>query len=93
MRFRLTGTAKVLIVVVIIAILGGLTFAGLKSGLITNDTKETAQKVKDNVDDIKEKVVDSDQASEYAAGDEDAVINMDKDDDATINLSLDEWIG
>ncbi len=67
-RFRLTKASKILIMVLVIVLIGGGVFAGLKSGLVTS--------------------------KHFITTDEDGnVINMDKSDDKTINLSLDEWIG
>ena len=77
-RFRLTKAAKILIMVVVVALLGGGVFAGLQTGLITTGDK-TTNKGNSNT------VVDYD-----ANGN---VMNTTKTDDATINLSLDEWIG
>lgn len=95
MRFRLTPMAKILITVLAVIIVCGGIFFGLRSGVIKNDTKETAEKVKNTADNVANKVktVTKESAEEYAAGDEDAVINMDKKTSDTINLSLDEWIG
>ncbi len=68
-RFRLTKASKILIVVLVIALIGGGVFAGLKSGFVTSKHFNITT-------------------------DEDGnVINTDKSDDKTINLSLDEWIG
>lgn len=94
MRFRLTKTAKILLAVIVVALVGGGIFFGLKSGFITNDTKDVAHNIKESVtgNDDGHKV-DSQAAEEYAAGDSDAVITMDKETSDTINLSLDEWIG
>lgn len=72
-RFKLTKAAKVLLMIVIIAAIGGGVFAGLKTGLIKSKT------VSDTVADL--------------ADNDGNVINTEKKDDATINLSLDEWIG
>jgi len=95
MRFRLTPAAKVLIAVLAIVIVCAGIFAGLRSGIIKNDTKETADKVKSAADNVADKVktVSKEDAEEYAGDDEDSVINMDKETSDTINLSLDEWIG
>lgn len=94
MRFRLTKTAKILLAAIVVALVGGGIFFGLKSGFITNDTKDVAHNIKESVtgNDDGHKV-DSQAAEEYAAGDSDAVITMDKETSDTINLSLDEWIG
>lgn len=88
MRFRLTTTAKVLIAVIILAVIGGGIFAGLKTGVIKDDTKETKEKIDNAIH-----KVSKEDAEEYAGDDEDSVITMDKETEDTINLSLDEWIG
>ena len=66
-RFRLTKAAKILIMVVVVALLGGGVFAGLKTGLVTTGNVQYDENGN--------------------------VINTTKTDEATINLSLDEWIG
>lgn len=73
-RFRLTKAAKILIMVVVVALLGTGVFAGVKTGLVSTG--------KDKNKDV---AVDYDENGN--------VMNTDKTDDATINLSLDEWIG
>ena len=88
MRFRLTTTAKVLIAVIILAVIGGGIFAGLKTGVIKDDTKETKEKIDNAIH-----KVSKEDAEEYAGDDEDSIITMDKETEDTINLSLDEWIG
>lgn len=75
-RFRLTKAAKVLIMLLVVALLGTGVFAGVKTGLVSTGK----DKGKD-----KDVVVDYDENGN--------VMNTDKTDDATINLSLDEWIG
>ena len=75
-RFRLTKAAKILIMVLVVALLGGGVFAGLKTGLITTD------KNKDKTNSV---ALDYDENGN--------VMTIDKKDKATINLSLDEWIG
>lgn len=74
-RFRLTKTAKIVIFIVIIALLGVGVFAGIKTGFI-----KTSKKVKNEITNL---MPDSDGN----------VINTDKSNNKTINLSLDEWIG
>lgn len=95
MRFRLTKTAKVLLAIIVVVLVGGGIFWGLQSGFIKNDTKDIASKFKESseANDGSAHKVDSQAAEEYAAGDSDAVITMDKETGETINLSLDEWIG
>lgn len=68
-RFRLTKASKILIMVLVIALIGGGIFAGLKSGIVTSKNFNITTDEEGNV------------------------INTDKSDDKTINLSLDEWIG
>ena len=84
-RFRLTKASKILIFILVVALLGGGVFAGLKTGVVkTNSDKK--ESVSENKNDY------NDNNTIYA--DEDGnVINTDKSDDKTINISLDEWIG
>ena len=84
-RFRLTKAAKVLIMILVVVLLGGGIFAGLKTGFITNNKKGNAKT---------ENVTKQPKTTETVTADEAGnVINTDKNDDKTINLSLDEWIG
>ena len=76
-RFRLTKAAKILILVVVVALLGGGVFAGLKTGLVTTGDKTANEESNTVVD--------------YDANGN--VMTTTKTDNATINLSLDEWIG
>ena len=72
-RFRLTKASKVLIMILVVALIGGGAFAGIKTGFIkTGDKKESAS-------------LDYDENGN--------VMNVDTENDAAINLSLDEWIG
>ena len=75
-RFRLTKTAKFLIMILVIALIGGGAFAGVKTGFIkTGDKKSSSESAS----------VDYDENGN--------VMNVDKENDTAINLSLDEWIG
>ena len=65
-RFRLTKGAKILILILVVALIGGGIFMGLKTGIVKNDLKPDA---------------------------DGNVINTSKENEETINLSLDEWIG
>lgn len=87
-RFKLTKAAKLLIMVVVLAVIGGAAFAGVKTGFV----KTGAEKAETTIDTTKdETVVVSNDAPTY---DENGnVMNIEKTDDNTINLSLDEWIG
>lgn len=81
-RFKLTKTAKVLLMLLFVAIIGGGILAGIKTGVIK--TKTAATKTEST----------SQKKGDAAVPDEDGnVINTDKTDEKTINLSLDEWVG
>lgn len=82
-RFRLTKASKILIMILIVALIGGGVFAGLKTGFIKtkNDTKT------DSV------VIDNDTNSNVNTSAEVKTDANKTDSDGTINLSLDEWIG
>lgn len=86
-RFRLTKTAKILLFVIIVALIGGGVFLGVKGGLIkTSGDKESGvveENTKSDVKDTESSLVNNDGN----------VINTEKDDNKTINISLDEWIG
>ena len=84
-RFRLTKTAKILIMILIIALVGGGVFAGVKTGFIkTNDASKNETVVTDN-----NKVETNNTTNNNTASNKN---NTDVLDD-TINISLDEWIG
>lgn len=85
-RFRLTKAAKVLIMIIVVALLGVGVFSGLKTGFVKSG-KETAN---EKTEEVKKDTVTSD----VNEPDEDGnIINTDKTNNKTINLSLDEWIG
>lgn len=84
-RFRLTKTAKIMIFVLIIALLGGGVFVGLKTGLVKTDSKsekevEMSNSSVDNEVEVSDKKVDSNSENK-------------SENTNTINLSLDEWVG
>jgi len=92
-RFRLTKAAKVLILVVILALVGGGVFAGVKTGIIkTSDDKKNTGVVNNKTEEvINNTTQNTDNLPEY---DENGnVMNIEKTEANTINLSLDEWIG
>lgn len=68
-RFRLTKASKILVMLLVIVLIGGGVFAGLKNGIVKS----------------KHFNIETDEDGN--------VINTEKSDDKTINLSLDEWIG
>lgn len=82
-RFRLTKAAKILIVIVIILALAGGAFAAIKTGLVKTGDDSTTTKVETTNDKDDTSVNDSEP---------DADTTYDTSD-ATINLSLDEWVG
>lgn len=84
-RFRLTKTAKIMIFVVIIALLGGGVFAGLKTGLVKTNSRAD-QKVEVSSSDTDNKVSVSTENDTTDA-------NNKSDNTNVINLSLDEWVG
>ena len=84
-RFRLTKTAKILIFVVIIALLGGGVFVGLKTGLVKTDNK-SEQKTEVSNSDIANNTSVSDGVNSTNTNAKSSNTNV-------INLSLDEWVG
>ena len=89
-RFRLTKTAKILIVIVIILALFGGAFAAIKTGLVktgkNNDTTNTTDVEATNDNN------ETSETSENNNSESNANTTYDTSD-ATINLSLDEWVG
>ena len=90
-RFRLTKAAKILIMVLIVALIGGGIFAGVQTGVIqtkknksvsgtnTSETVAKTESTSNNENDDKKNTVKKDEAKTA--------------DDNIINVSLDEWIG
>lgn len=87
-RFKLTNAAKILILILIVALVGGGIFAGLKTGLVKMPEKESTSTNKVDVS-------TEDKKNEETAGyDENGnVMTTKKETAETINLSLDEWTG
>lgn len=95
-RFRLTKAARVLIFVVVLALIGGGVYFGINSGLIksTKDVKQNDEPTKQETSvAVNETSSSSDEITVDTADEDGNVINIDKTDASTINLSLDEWIG
>lgn len=85
-RFRLTRTSKILIMLLIVALIGGGIFAGLKTGFIkTGDSK-----TKDTTQDV---VANNEPAKVDPLTESHEEGNSVSDENEPINLSLDEWIG
>lgn len=92
---RLTTLSKVLILVAILAIIGGGIYAGVSKGMIKT-SKDVATESKSNNDVVKSAEKVTTDNSEISVDNVDAdgnVINTSKSSSSTINLSLDEWIG
>lgn len=83
-RFRLTKAAKILLMIVIIAILGVGAFALTKTGIVKSN-KNNGSNTETSVDKDKTKPNKNNKPSSSNQNT--------SSDDATINLSLDEWIG
>lgn len=89
MRFRLTKAAKILLSVILAIVLIGGIVLGLKTGFIKNDIKDNdKQEVSDIVGGDK---TDVNTNSNNKPGNSDS--NKVDTNSATINISLDEWIG
>lgn len=90
-RFRLTKAAKVLILLVVIAAIGGGVFAGIKTGFIKTDDKSNKEDTV--ISDSKDATAGnnaSDASDVQQSSNKDT--NSSKSSD-TINLSIDEWVG
>lgn len=77
-RFRLTPVAKVLCLLIVVAIIGTGVFFGFKNGVIKNDLVENE--------------TSSSSTSQSSTNTVNTIAGSPADSDA-INLSLDEWIG
>lgn len=95
-RFRLTKTAKILIMVLIIALVGGGVFAGVKTGFIktnnktdhkTNDTTVVTDNNNNTNKDNKDVVANN------TASNTNSDKNKTDASNDTVNISLDEWVG
>ena len=84
-RFRLTKTAKILIFVIIILALAGGAFVAIKTGFVKTGKDNDAVKV--------ETSVDKNETSRNNNVNTNTSKTDTNTDDATINLSLDEFIG
>lgn len=105
-RFRLTKMAKILIALIIVLVIGGAAYAGFQSGFIkmpekkedvqqsesakTQETQKATEKVEHK---STEKIEQTEKTNVLAADENGNVINTEKEDVKTINISLDEWIG
>ena len=95
-RFRLTNTAKILItIVVILAILGG-AFAAVKTGLVKTGKENDTAKVEtssENTETSQNNNANTNDGTNVSSETDTNSNTETNTDDATINLSLDEWIG
>lgn len=87
-RFKLTKAAKILILVIVLGLIGGGVFTGLKTGFIKTDkdSKNETIVVNNNKNDNK---VDVNTNDSNTASDKETTDGLDK----TIDISLDEWVG
>ena len=88
-RFRLTKASKILIMILVIALIGGGVFAGLKKGFIKTKSTVAVDSTDDSNTTNTAKGTKTDTSSDSNKKDD----VKKTDDDGTINLSLDEWIG
>lgn len=84
-RFRLTKTAKIIIFVLILALLGGGVFAGIKTGLVKTDGKNDSNTVTASNE--------SGVSQNTSTNNENIETNNKNNDTNVINLSIDEWVG
>lgn len=95
-RFKLTKTAKILLVLIIVALIGGCIGIGLKTGLIKTDNDFGSS---DNISSAKEEdnksnnVVVSNNTNNTSSKNDTKVSNDTTNSNNTINLSIDEWVG
>lgn len=94
-RFQLTKPAKVLVMLLVIALLGTGVWFGVKSGFVdtsslkpSDNPSTSADPGKTNTPNVSTLPVSVDNTNEDGN-----IINTEKSDTSTINLSLDEWIG
>ena len=88
-RFKLNTLGKIVVMILALALIGGGLFAGLKTGVVTTGKNEVATNNKNTNTVTSNK--DTNVVVDYDTNGN--VMTTDKTDEATINLSLDEWIG
>ena len=81
-RYRLTKTTKILIFILILAILGGGTFAAIKTGMVSLDKDEVGSSQNSGST-----------PTEVAVGNDENNAKKPSESSNEINISLDEWIG
>ncbi len=93
-RFRLTKTAKILIMLLLITMIGGGVYYGISSGIIRTET-EKINRLASSESQKNAEVTNLNTATNNASiPDKDGnIINTNKSSTSTINVSLDEWIG
>lgn len=90
-RFRLTKLAKILIFFMIMCVVAGGIFCGMKSGIIRNGRKSNEEKVVVNINESKNETKQFETINnEKYESQKETVVSDQKNE---INLSLDEWIG
>lgn len=94
-RFKLTKTAKVLLVFIIVVLIGGGIVLGLKTGVIKTDNGTNDISVTDNDNAVKSNSntdVDTADNNTASKNNTETVKNTNSSTN-TINLSIDEWVG
>lgn len=95
-RFKLTTAAKVLILLIIVALVGGGVFAGVKTGFVKLPNEKKGTSIEKITETTTDKVENNDIVSDSENLDYDEngnVMTTEKTAEDTINLSLDEWVG
>lgn len=87
-RFRLTRMAKILIFVIVVALLGGGVFAGVKTGLVKTNSSNGNKR--EEVSDSSFATTDTENLNENS-GENTAQKTESKLD--VMNLAVDEWVG
>ncbi len=85
-RFRLTKAAKILLVILVLALIGGGVFAGLKTGVVKTESSKAQTTT------VSKKDTNSSSVSDTTTTATTTTIETTQNNN-TINLSIDEWVG
>lgn len=88
-RFRLTKTAKILIMIIVLALLGGAAFIATKTGFVKSNKSQNPNKTETTTLPNNDENETNQNNTSSSSSDKTDTSN----DGKTINLSLDEWIG
>lgn len=89
-RFRLTGTAKVLLLVVLIAAIGGGIFYGLKSGWVTTESSKKKENLVSDEESVSNEGTTDSSAQKKGGSTKKTSTKTNTDE---ITISIDEWVG